>query len=346
MEYDLQIVVPVSSKYYGRIQDFKKYGLCNVKNRKVLLEVLTHNEKIEGLEGGWSSEIDVKNIEGRSSEDFISNLYAHFLDIDVRARWIVKIDDDSCTDVDGLVSNLDKFYDHEQRYYLGAGLERFIMGKELQYANLYRKFFGDIFLKFKHEVEFCAISSCAMKSILNSENSKKFLKERCQSGGGATDVALAYAAILDKVHPVDFPFATQFPLVSQFSIFNGHLNHIHMISKERAGENFCDHERCGKIQHEALMRALERKNNELESKVAGKKFLMETSNEIKLYEFKENRTAKIKFDDRNYVWTEFDGKICVFCEPREIFLRLSLGNSGELLGKDHDDNELILSPLN
>jgi hypothetical protein len=338
MEYDLEIVVPVSSKYIQRLEDFKKYGLINIGEKRVLVNLVLSAEKIDGIETGWPENVDAKSFTYKKN-DYASNIYKHFLEMEPKARWIMKIDDDSCTDVSGLLKNIETYYDPKERCYLAASCSRFenvaVGGREFELRELYEEFFGPNFLMFQHEIECCVISGAGLRHIVSDERARKFLEKRIDLFGGATDVGLPFAALLAKMPPVDLPFATHFPSMEQFSLFGGRLNHIHMVSRQRSGDNFGEWERCGEIQFLALVMAIEGKFTETEKKIIGKKFLLETQNELRVYQVNENRTIKVKFDPRNYIWAEINGKIWSFCEPGAIHGVYSLEENGNLTGEEN-----------
>lgn len=348
IKYDLEMVIPVSSKYRNRLEDFKKYGVVNVRDAKVLLTLICSGEEIEGLDKGWPEDISIREIKNECRE-YAANTYRYFLEIVPESRWIMKIDDDSCTDVNGLLENLDRFYDSEENFYLAASISRYEncagCGPENQHRSLYHQTLGSVFTKLQHEMECCVLSHSAIKRILSCKNSVDFLHERCSLQGGATDVALAFASSLCKLYPIDLPFASHLPAIDQFSLFGGHLNHIHLVSRDRAGDNFNEFDRCGPVQYEALVQKVEGVFSENEKHLIGKKFIMETEHELRLLEFRDDRTARIKFDHRTHVWVESEGRIHLFCDPREIQLSLRIETSGVLSGIDNEGRELMFQPV-
>jgi hypothetical protein len=336
MKYDLELVVPVSLKYEYRIEDFKKYGIFNVKNRRVLVTMLTTGDEIEDS-GGWPEGVESRIIHNNNGH-YVANIYKNFLDGDRDARWIMKLDDDSSTDIDGMLFNLDRLYDHEEKYYLATSPTEFghisaqgpvMHGAEEELKHLYEPIFGDIFVEMHHEIESCVISNAGLRHILSNEKARKFLEKRCKYMNGVGDTALAFASIISKLHPLNLPFSTNLPLINRFSPFGGNLNHIHLVSREPEGDNF-SWERCGKIQYEALARAIEGTKTEKENAVSGKKFILETEQELTLYEFKENRTARIKFDEETYIWLEYEDEIVLCRNGNEIHRKFKIAENGDL----------------
>ena len=352
MEYDAEILVPLCRKFMGRVDDFKRYGIFNTKGRRVLLSViLSANEEIEGIQEGWGDGVEARTLKNRNP-DHVSNIYRFYAELkeeSLRARWVIRVDDDSCTDVDGLLNNLDLFYDWEGKHYLGD-LTNF--GQTLNYGegNVYPDYqhlLGDLeerarFLS--NEIECGVISRGGLLHMLGNEDSMHLLKQRAALRGGFGDCVTAVAAAIAKLHPTQCPFISHLPRLNEFSPFGGHLNHIHMLSREAEGENFGDFERGGEAQWTALTRKIDGEMTELERSLAGKRFVLETKDELKLYEFRGDRTARAKFDDTNYIWVEHEGKICLFDGPRDVLMRLEMQKGGVLSGSNDHGDKFVLTP--
>jgi hypothetical protein len=322
MKYELHVVMPVSSKYADRLKDFKRYGLINLAGRKVLLSLVTSGgDEIEGLGEGWA--VDTKIVRGRS-ESFPANVYRHFLECDIDSKWFAKVDDDSCTDVGGLMSNLEEFYDHEEKYYLAAALRNFVGGSpERHLVHEFSKFMGAharIIDLLQHEMEFCVVSAAAMQHIRSHGKAASFLGKRCELLGGASDVSFAVAAAISKIYPVNFPFATYLPLLDEFSLTGGLFNHIHMVARTQAGDNFHAFERMDPEVYEIFTKMVDGTRSELERSVSGSKYILENDRELRMYYFGD-LSLKIKFEDRALLWHEKDGEIHVF-RGRDVVHRL------------------------
>lgn len=343
-------MVPFCNKFVHRIGDFKKYGLFNTKGRKVLVTALTSNyEEIDGLTEGWHDGVEVV-VKQNANPSHISNIYRFYAELKAQglnSKWIMRVDDDSCTDVGGLLDNLELFYDWEDKFYIGdlARFENALVVGEMHVFPEYKHLLGD-FEKMapmlKNEVECGIISHGGMVHMLNNEKCMRLIRQRAELRGGFGDCVTALAATISKLHPIQCPFISHLPLVSEFSVFGGHLNHIHMISRETEGENF--QHRCGRIQYEALIRAIEGKTTQMEKDFCGKKFIMETDRELTLYEFLDDRIMRIKFDNRKYVWMEHGGEIHIFCDPLEVFRSLRPEGSS-LTGVNHEGEKIVLRPV-
>jgi hypothetical protein len=353
MEYDIEIIVPFCIKLADRIEDFKKYGIFNTSGRKVLVTaVLSNNEEIEGLEGGWHEGVDFR-IRKNKCPDHVSNLYKFYADLkpeELKSRWIMRIDDDSCNDISGLIENLDMLYDWEDKCYLGDldYLSRALYRNEKEAYLEYKHMLGNlerVSYLLKNEIECGIISHKGIMHMLKNTKCMNLIRQRSELRGGYGDCVLALAAALCKFHPVHCPFLSHLPLINEFSLFGGHRNHIHMISRKKKGENFQDHERCGEVQYCAITKSIDGIMSDNEKRISGKRMLMETDNELRVYEFKEDRSLKIKFDERKYIWVEHEGLIKVFRDPREI--EISFKNEGSILvGEQRDGKKIELKPIN
>lgn len=326
--FDLEVLVPVSSKFSERLEDFKKCGLVNIGKRKVLLQILVSGESINDVDCGWPLGVE-PNVVLEESPEYVANLYRHYTRMDPaspRARWFIRLDDDSCTDIDGLLKNLDSFYSFEQPYHLGE-LNNFQFAKVGQEGSAYEQYksflgrFASISDLMKNEIE-CGITSAAgLTRILGNSDSLNLLKHRATLKGGFGDCVFALAAAMAGVYPIDCPFVTHLPLIQDFSIFGGVKNHIHKISRIPKGQNFG-----GRASYEGfslIMKSAMSSPNESEAAIVGRRFLFEEEKSIKIIEFRKNYTASVKMDYRIHNWIELDGNL-VLMLGNEVLYRIPI----------------------
>jgi hypothetical protein len=342
MSYDLEVMMPVCGRLLPRLEDFKKYGLVNLKDRGVLVNLIESGEDLEGLESGWDSRIHVKTVKNPDS-DYVRNMYRFYLTIkpdEIQSRWFIRLDDDSCTDVDGLISNLDLFYDCDQPFYLGDlnDFRHALMGEEghlyQEYKHLMGKYSSFASLM-KNEVECGVISRAALSKLLKDENSFRLLEFRANLEGGYGDCVLALAAALAKIYPITCPFITYLPLINEFSLVGGVRNHIHLVRRTPDGENFTDI--ISKTGYEILTRIIDGVAKDLEKAIVGNRYMLETDRYIRTYEFAENHLVNCRFDHRKLLWLENDGIICVLDGDQPAFnLRLQ---GDDLVGENIDAEE-------
>lgn len=345
MYHDLEVVVPVCRRFIGRIEDFKKYGLVNVADRNVLVTLITSDEEIDGLTEGWGVGVKAR-IQGSNSSDHVTNLYRYYARLrtdNIKARWLMRLDDDSCTDVDGLVGNLDEFYDWQDRFYLGD-LNDYtwaIHANESEPFRDYKHLLGNyekILWALKNETECGVISHGGLVHMLNNERSSALIKKRAELGGGYGDCVTAVAAAMAKMYPIQCPFITHLPLMGEFSLFGGGVrNHIHLVSRDCSGENFDN--RAAPECFRVITKAIDNNPTENEKLLFGKRFLLESHDFLQLYEFRSNYSLKVKFEEQMFQWMEDDGVIKVLCGPG-VVNRFEMKPDGSLV-----DGERILQPV-
>ncbi len=235
--YDIEIIVAFhgGGKYLQRFEDFKKYGLLNIGNHKVLCTAIC--EEIEGLKDGWPEGVDVNHYlnphvnPARKLYDYYANYPIENVD---NIRWSAKFDDDSVTDISGLIETLDKEYDYKKSCYFITEMNSNIRGPEkgimenLGYGHLFIHG-GSIW----HEWEGCVLSQKALRQILSCPKAVELLVARSTHLDlGPSDICLGCAAKIAGVFAADVYFLSRHPYIGDFSIFGGHLNHIHFVARD------------------------------------------------------------------------------------------------------------------
>ena len=180
IKYDIQFIVPIClfQKYKKRFLYFKKNGLFNIENRKVLLTLLCETNDTELCCKDWDINIDVELIHCPHNQES-AKVYYYFDKFQEsrlhEVRWVAKIDDDSLTDVNDLVSRLDEFGDYQKEFYFAAEILNNIEPEEL---HLIREFKLDWWFNkqiegpyVSHEVEGSFVSQKAMQTIYQNIDS-------------------------------------------------------------------------------------------------------------------------------------------------------------------------------
>lgn len=332
--FDLDVILPVCGKFKGRIEDFKRYGLLNQRDRKVRVNLILSAERVEGLEDGWRGDFTVRVVHNESSE-YVANLYRYYLSLEPSspdARWLIRLDDDSCTDIDGLVSNLDRFYGSDREFYLGdlhplqEALNGFEGGVYQEYKSLLEEYepIGNLL---QTEIECGVMSAGAVKRVLSNERSRRLLEKRSGMAGGYGDCVVSLACVLAGVYPTNCPFITHQPFLHDFSLLKGVRNHVHMISRGQDAENFFH--RCSLETFDLLVKVADANPTDIEKSLAGSRILMENGEAIRILELQEGHTARVKLDNRRFNWYESDGEVLVL-ESGNIFCRMSVSGDGSL----------------
>lgn len=241
--YDIEFVLPITGgdRYLQRVADFKKFGLMNIRNRKVRLKVLTDKSVPDKIANeGWPEKVDVivkkyNHPEGNSATPKIYSCYLDYLKESLDdCRWYAKVDDDSINDVDGLVTSLDLDHDHNREDYLVAepiydiSWERKVLKRvDPSYLRWGR------FKRPAHEWEISVFAQRAMKTMFNDQKAVDFLRYRLAVYGGNGDTGMGIMARICKINAAVSVFMSQYPFLPMFSLLGGPLNHIHYMSRDK-----------------------------------------------------------------------------------------------------------------
>lgn len=332
--FDLDVILPVCSKFLHRVEDFKRYGLLNQRGRSVRVNLILSGEKVGGLTEGWRGDFEVRVVENPSPE-YVANLYRFYLSVDPASpgcRWLVRLDDDSSTDIDGLVTNLDRFYGSDRECYLGDlhplqdALNGFEGGVYQEYKSLLGEYepFGGLI---RTEIECGVMSRGAISKVLSNERSRRLIEKRASLCGGYGDCVVAVACALAGVYAIDCPFITHQPFLHEFSLLGGVRNHIHMISRSDEAENFMF--RASPESFKLLTKVADSSPTEIERRFAGSRLLLESHDSIRIIQLNEGYTARVKLDHRKFNWYESDGEIVVL-EAGNVFNRIKVGEDGSV----------------
>ena len=231
--YDLEIALAVNiqnDRYAKRLADFKKHGLMNLGNVKVALKLLAGTNKIEP---SWTGNIDVEVISSESDHPATKICHYYSQINPNHAKWFIKVDDDSATDVSGLFNILNKWFNYEEKHYLIGNIDN----GEYQVETTLLKEMGLDESNIYHEIEIAVLSQALVKSITDNELSKNYLLSRSKINDGPKNKSLAVAAKLCQSYPTQVHFITSEPQLGNFSLLGGIKTHIHFIAHDRI-DNF------------------------------------------------------------------------------------------------------------
>jgi len=240
--YDIAVFMAchLADKWLARLYDFKRHGLLNRRDVRIKLYLLHGKTEVpDDLKPeNWPYEVvfvpSGHTHDGPKVYNFAANLSAAEVD---SARWWLKIDDDSVTDVHTLLTKLETEYDATHPLYIfgayGGSCEQLFLDAVSQTKYGPRILLPNIADKqaFHHEQESCVISAPCLKMIVNDNECKKLLSFLAQHDVKHcwADQGLALAARCVRVHGDDCLFMTWFPLVSNCSLFGGRFAHIHNV---------------------------------------------------------------------------------------------------------------------
>ena len=335
--YDIEFAVPSDTSLLTikrRLIDFKKFGLYNTENLSIHISFLASKDcgnEIEFLKKGWSENIvvDVINCNYSHVAQRICNYYASEAKKDF-AKWYVRMDEDSITDVGGLFTNLQKNFDYKREYHIGArflndafATDQMIL-KKLGYGFWYIENTTGLVSAPLHEQEIGITSLAAMNMVLENRMCSKYFNLRKEFAEGYGDHPLALACRMCKIYPCEAGFITYENLLSRHSIFGGHLNHVHWCSRD---------------QNPKFFEWMELYNEEGYDLITNKIYLFGHESEKKMVEFTSDHKIKM------YQESSYDNTLGLWC-VKDDFLIILLDEEEDLIKFDltslkHDKFELV-----
>lgn len=235
---DLEILVPAETaveKIAIRLLDFKKWGLINHDNYQIKLIFATSRDNIaDYLKEDWPEniEVDILQTPYKQVAQRIHHYYSQYIKPNT-AKWYLRVDEDSITDIKGLMNNLESLFDHERDYHIVGELLQDMDPAERQiFKSLGYDWWHNGAMSLGHEYEVSVTSNRAIERIFSNPKSLKFFNTRKEIASGAGDHGLAYCARMEKIYCQQVRFLTKEPKLTKFSLFGGVLNHIHYVSRD------------------------------------------------------------------------------------------------------------------
>ena len=260
MMYDYEFVIPteVNNEVIARrIQDLKKYGFMNHEKMKIKLFLMASKENDpKMLQEGWPSNFDIEVVVTPfwHVAQRIYWYYARYLKPD-RARWYIRIDEDSLTDIGGLEKNLNLMFDHKLPYHVVGKLNWDVWEadeeilRSLGYGHFYR--YHSNYRDFPpHEHEISVTSNTAIKMLCDNPKAAKYFEVRKEFPDGYGDHGLCHCLRMSKVYPITVSFLTHEPELINFSLFGGFRNHIHHTCRDMTPKIMEWLDRCNTNPHE------------------------------------------------------------------------------------------------
>lgn len=205
-EYDLEIVMPISmvGKYKNRFENFKKYGLQEVGQNKILISLLTGTEKVLNATEGWPENVTVRVVPTTVNQCAakVNKYYSDYKleDLD-KSKWFMRLDDDSITRVDQMMKFLNSVDTHRDYYFVNFEM---YVGDILVEQDIFKHFgmWDELHGEYFHEIEASIISNGALRRILTSDVCQKVLAVRSGMEIGFTDICLAFLCKYMKIFPI------------------------------------------------------------------------------------------------------------------------------------------------
>jgi Fringe-like len=249
IKYDLEFVISIANGiplYRDRLLDFKEYGLLNIPKDKKIKVVLLAKESNRNVKKGWPDNCHV-SVNRFENELHVHKLCNYYMSKKIfNSKWYVGVDDDSTTDVGGLIETLSK-YNFNNEIYLSTPYKYNVNEKGWpcdrgvckQTATLELKILKQLGIikninkQWDHDWESHYISRSALMKITKNPINRKYITHRATILDGYSDHFLPYASKIAGIVPIDANyFSIPFDDVGNFSLFGGPFNHIHYLSHD------------------------------------------------------------------------------------------------------------------
>ena len=235
----VEVFVPVCTrgKYLQRLRAFKLCGFFSPpwcqkhpEDRFHLKLGVTESEyeNYPDINRGWSNLFDTVSVvccphSGAASK--VHNYYSQLGASGFQADWYLRVDDDSVTNLIGLVDIVRKLPCEKQFFFCGA----FVEGDVSVEKKLFERF--DVTLPcYQHEVEVLFSNRSAMAEGFGFENNKELIQHRSQQDRGYTDILLTLLAKRAGIFPQYLGCLTDQPHLSH--LFAGDKHHIHFLAPD------------------------------------------------------------------------------------------------------------------
>jgi hypothetical protein len=234
-EYDINVSVLVhcNDRYVARAYAFLKHGLVNLGPYRVhalVIGSLGDRKHFDLLRKAAPKNIDISFLEmgSRFPVPKINGHYFWLFQSQLRARWHLRVDDDSITDVSALIQHVDTAFGKQPIHLMTSPCEKEIGGPLFETFAKKNGFHLDCFI---HEYESSISSSAAFQAVSTNQRAIDFMVITAKHINAPGDRALAFAMQLAGVPVAPNPRSTK-DYNSSFSLIGGQYYHIHYVNWE------------------------------------------------------------------------------------------------------------------
>jgi len=234
--YDVNVLVlfHYSGIYRERVNWFKSLGLVNILGRRVHVTAvcsLGDGPAAEEIASGWPAGVDLTILEMQSNQP-VPKLNGACLWLQgqhIQAKWLLRVDDDSVTDIDGLLTRQEVSFGGSAVHLMNTPSAIPLTDALTQDLSQHLAEEGILLSSLGNEYEASLTSEAAMRRIYGSDAACRFLRYAGEHFTDPGDKCLAFAARV-----ADVPTATAHGMSHQFqrdgmSIVGGEYMHIHYV---------------------------------------------------------------------------------------------------------------------
>jgi len=233
---DAKIVVLSTEKNKKKYLNFLQYCLVN-KNKDVDCEILlgpknSNSFAEELLESNPIPNIKTKITRFDTDEPAVkrnSNYHALDENTSKQYKWLITIDDDSVTDVDSLVDNLEDEFGQDHCAFVTGEIQNSWQVEEQSIIEAFGKSKWYRASPPNHEWEIACINQKTMNVLLQSDIAKKIFDLRSKMYSGWGDHCLGIALRFCKIHPISSNFLTAVNRIYEHTLVGKHFSHVHQI---------------------------------------------------------------------------------------------------------------------
>lgn len=237
--FDVEICLPVflKEKWEARLSAFRQQGLLNTSGVRARLVLLAGTHRDTGLEQRWP--VEEVCVVPSATDDAAAKIYSYYNTLSLsdlgRARWFLRVDDDSSTDLGGLIASLDQSYSWRELHHLIAWTAR---GEYL--ADPFPRWLeelgcGHVVSKhFTHDWEVSVTSQAALLKALSDPRSREIMRRGSMLQGNWGDMGLAACCRIAGISPAPASFLEAGPVWWDYSPFGGEKHHIHGVAPDQS----------------------------------------------------------------------------------------------------------------
>ena len=237
--FDVEICLPVflKGKWKTRLKAFRRHGLLNASAVRSRLVLLAGTQGEARLDQGWP--VDEVRVVRSPTDDAAAKIYSYYNALSLSdlgsSRWFLRVDDDSSTDIGGLLASLDQSYAWRDAHHLIAWPAK---GEHL--SDPFPRWLeelgcGHVVSKhFTHDWEVSVTSQAALLKALSDPRCREIMRRASTLEGNWGDMGLAACCRVVGISPAPASFLEAGPVWWDYSPFGGEKHHIHGVAPDQS----------------------------------------------------------------------------------------------------------------
>jgi len=229
-KYDLEIIIPVSKNgvFEKRLEGFLKRGLQKCGDYKILINFLVGKEDISNLKNNFSENVkfNIFKSETNHPASKVYEFYNRYEKFD-QSKWIVRLDDDSITNIE-LLMNFLSYRNCENLNYFVAEQTAGAIALSLEVLEKFDKL-EKLGNENYHEMEIAIYSNATFEKVIKAN--KQEIEERSKIENGYTDQLFCYLCKVTEIFPSTISLLSSESKIQKY--FTGDVAHIHNMCEDK-----------------------------------------------------------------------------------------------------------------